>query len=165
MNLFILNRVPEQAARDNCDAHVRKIILEAVEMMGYAYNKGEFSPLPWLHAKGRHYSHPMSIWVRENRRNFDWTLRHAYGLCEEFTYRSAEKKQHAYLKNIDWIAANIPIANLPDEPQTDWPRCFGKFREEVGESGDAVYDYRRYYMIGKRHLAQWTKRPIPEWYR
>jgi hypothetical protein len=165
MNLFILNRLPGLAARDNCDSHVRKIILEAVEMMGYAYDEGEFKPIPWLHIKGRHYSRPMSIWVRENRRNFDWTLQHVYALCDEYVYRSDHKNQHAYLKHIDWIAAHLPIDKLPDEPQTDWPRCFGAYEEQVGVTEDAIYDYRRYYMLAKRHIAKWTKRPIPEWYR
>jgi hypothetical protein len=165
MNLFILNRLPVLAARENCDSHVRKIILEAVEMMGYSFDEGEFKPWPWLHDRGRHYTRPMSLWVRENRKNFDWTLQHAYALCDEFVYRSSHKRQHACRAYLDWISANLPIHNLPDEPQTDWPRCFGKYREIVGVTDDAVYDYRRYYMLAKRHISKWTNRPIPDWYK
>jgi hypothetical protein len=165
MNLFILDRLPRQAAQQNCDAHVRKIILESVEMMGYAFDEGEFKPWKWLHDKGLHVNHPMSRWVRYSRQNFDWALQHAYSLCDEFFYRFDKIQHHKCREYIDWIAANLPMDNLPDNGQTDWPRCFGHYKETVGITNDAVYDYRRYYMIAKRHLANWTKRPIPDWYR
>lgn len=161
MNLFVLDLMPVTAAQYNCDRHVIKIILEVVEMMGYAYDKGDFKPLPLLYKKGRHVNHPMSLWVRGSKCNFDWTLQHAYGLCDEYSYRY--DKVHAYRKYIDWIAFNLPINNLPDFGRTDWPRCFGPWKEVIGNSGDIVKDYRKYYMIGKR-FATWKKRPIPEWY-
>lgn len=163
MNLFILDRMPVQAARYNCDSHVRKIILESIEMMGYTYDEGKFEPLPLLHKKGRHLNHPMSLWVRQTKQNFDWTLQHAYGLSEEFTYRTG--KIHAWHKHLDWIAFNLPLNNLYDYEQTDWPRCFGEFKEIIEVTDDAVRDYRKYYKLGKRHLAKWTKREIPEWYQ
>jgi hypothetical protein len=163
MNLFVLDRMPRKAAEYNCDAHVRKIILESVEMLGYAFDKGHFKPWAWLHKSGRHLNHPMSLWVRDTKQNFDWTLQHAYALCEEFSYRFG--KLHKCQGYLDWIASNLPLSNLRDYEQTDWPRCFGDYEEIVGETENAVYDYRRYYMLAKRHLAKWTRREIPEWYR
>ncbi len=163
MNLFILDRMPKVAAQFNNDAHVRKIILEATAMMGYAYDQGKFKPWSYLLNNGHHFNHPMSKWVRESRQNFDWTLQHAYALCDEFTFRFG--KSHKCREYIDWIAFNLPMKNLPDIGQTDWPRCFGDWGESIGFSDDAIYDYRRYYMMAKRHLAVWTKRDIPEWYR
>jgi hypothetical protein len=165
MNLFILDGQPDKAAQFNCDAHVRKIILESVEMMGYAYDHGQFKPWPWLSVSGRHKNHPMSKWVRRSKQNFDWTLQHAYALCDEFFYRFNKTQHHKCRQHIDWIASNLPIGNLPDFEQTDWPRCFGVFREQVGISDDAVLDYRRYYKIGKSHLALWTKRGEPFWWQ
>lgn len=161
MNLFILDRIPETAATYNCDRHVIKIILEAVEMMGYAYGQGKFSPLPWLRCDRPHFNHPMSLWVRDSRQNFDWTLRHAQALCEEYTYRY--DKVHKYQAHVTWVMLNVPI--LPDTGLTDWPRCFGKWRDEIELSDDAVFDYRRYYMMAKRSFVTWKKRPVPEWFR
>lgn len=163
MNLFILDVMPVTAAQYNCDRHVVKIILEAVEMMGYAYDQGKFLPLPWLHKKARHLNHPMSKWVRQSVQNFDWTLQHAQGLLEEYTYRY--DKIHKYFPHVAWIAANLPLDNLPNIGQTDWPRCFGPWKETVGVSDSAVFDYRRYYMIAKRDFVTWKRRGIPEWYR
>lgn len=154
--------MPAIAAQYNCDSHVRKIILESIEMMGYTYDDGNFKPWPWI-SGNRYLNHSMSVWVRESKRNFDWTLQHAYALCEEFAYRFGKK--HKCVKYLDWISSNLPLKNLSDTRQTDWPRCFGSYKETVGVSDDAVFDYRRYYMIAKRHLAVWKKRPTPEWYR
>lgn len=157
--------MPVQAARYNNDAHVRKIILESVEMLGYAFDQGHFKPWPWLHKSGRHLNHPMSKWVRDSKQNYDWTLQHAYALCDEFYYRFNKTEQHKCRSYLDWIAANLPLKNLRDFEMTDWPRCFGDYKDVVGVTSDAVHDYRRYYMIAKRHLANWTKREIPDWYR
>jgi hypothetical protein len=165
MNLFILDFQPEQAARYYNDSHVRKIILEAVEMMGYAYDQGNFKPLPWLSVNSRYVNHPMSIWVRTSLQNFDWTLQHTYGLLDEFAHRQKDNHQHAYRKHVDWIALNLPLKNLINIGQTDWPRCFGQFRERVGVTDNPVHDYRRYYMIAKQEMAKWTRRPTPEWFR
>jgi hypothetical protein len=162
MNLFILDLMPVTAAQYNCDRHVIKIILEAVEMMGYAYDSGEFKPLLLLHSKGKHVNHPMSKWVRGSKQNFDWTLQHANALSDEYTFRYG--KQHAYRTHLHWIEMNLPVGNLPNFGQTDWPRCFGEWRDIVGVTNDVVYDYRRYYMLAKR-FAKWTKRLAPEWYR
>lgn len=131
-------------------------------MMGYAYDHGKFKPLPWLHNKGRHYNHPMSLWVRLSRQNFDWTLQHAFALCHEYTYRY--DKIHAYLPHIGWIAEHLPLDNLLDLGLTDWPRCFGQWRDIVGVTNNVVFDYRRYYIVAKR-FATWKKRPTPEWFR
>ena len=162
MNLFILDIQPAKAAEYNNDPHVRKIILESIEMMGCCYDKGEFKPWPWI-SKSKFMNHPMSKWVRSSKETFDWTLQHGYALCEEFEYRFG--KQHKCKEYLDWISANLPLKNLSDTGWHDWPRCFGAYRESVGVSEDAVYDYRRYYMIAKRHLATWTKRTQPDWYR
>jgi len=165
MNLFVLDRRPETAAQYHCDKHVRKMILEAVEMMGYVYPHGQFQPWPWVHSKGRHYNHPMSKWVRASRHNFDWTLQYAEALCHEFVWRFDKKVRHACHAHVDWIASHIPFDQLLDMPMTDWPRCFGPHKEQIVLSSDAVFDYRTYYMVAKRHMAVWTKRGEPFWWK
>lgn len=161
MNLFILDLMPQTAAQYYCDRHVVKIILEAVEMMGYAYDPGKFI-LPWVKHSSPHYSHSMSKWVRGSIQNFDWAFQHTVALCQEFAYRYDH--EHSYLAHVNWIGSNLPVENLSTYGRLDWPRCFGEWRETIGDSGDIVYDYRRYYMVAKR-FATWKKRPIPEWFR
>jgi hypothetical protein len=162
MNLFILDWMPVTAAQYNCDRHVVKIILEAVEMMGYAYDNKKFLPIPNLLHSSKYYNHPFSKWVRASRQNFDWAFQHTTALCDEFAYRYGH--EHSYRPHVEWIGMNFPLDNLPNLGQTDFPRCFGKWKETIEISDDAVYDYRRYYMLAKR-FATWRKRPTPEWYR
>ena len=162
MNLFVLDLMPVTAATYNCDRHVVKIILEAVEMMAYAYDLGKFKPLPRFLKTGRHLNHPMSKWVRGSRQNFDWTYQHTVALCDEFVFRY--EHEHSYRPHVTWIGLNMPVFNLPDIGMTDSPRCFGPWKDSVGVTDDVVYDYRRYYMAAKR-FATWKKRPTPEWYR
>lgn len=161
MNLFILDFMPVTAAQYNCDRHVIKIILEAVEMMAYAYDADDFKPLKWVHKANRHLNHPMSRWVRASRQNFDWTYQHAVALCQEYTFRY--DKVHSYEQHVQWIGMNMPIDNLSNFGQTDWPRCFGPWKDILETTNNAVQDYRKYYMVAKR-FATWKKRPIPDWY-
>jgi hypothetical protein len=154
--------MPVVAAQYNCDRHVVKIILEAVEMMGFAYPEKEFLPLKWINHKNRHYAHPMSRWVRASKQNFDWTYQHTVALCQEFEFRY--EHAHSYYPHVEWIGRNLPIQSLPDFGRTDWPRCFGEWKDKIELSDNAVHDYRRYYVLAKR-FATWKKRGIPEWYK
>ena len=162
MNLFFLDKMPEIAAQYNCDAHIRKIILESIEMMGCTYNKNEFIPWPWV-SKSKFVNHPISKWVRNSRQNFDWTLQHSFALCYEFEYRF--KKIHKCQEHVHWIANNIPIYNLSNNGLTEHPRCFGHYKDFMDITSDVVQDYRNYYCLAKRHLAKWSNRSIPYWYR
>ncbi len=160
MNLFILDRMPVTAARYYCDKHVEKIILEAVEMMGYAYDPGEFI-LPRVKSFKSHENQPMARWVRGSKQNFDWTYAHTEALCEEHFFRY--DKPHSYMSHVKWIGSNMPVDNLSNFGQTDWPRCFGDWSDVIETTNDAVQDYRRYYMVAKR-FATWKKRQMPYWF-
>lgn len=179
MNLFILDKDPQIAATYYNDSHVRKIILEATIMMGYAYYYArddilkeellKFEPLPWLFTtKGglRHLNHPMSKWVRNSISNFLWTLDHTQALCEEYSYRKYHLATHAYTYHIDWIRNHVPKQNFSsiNTSLTDWPRCFGDFKYVIPTTDDIVADYRKYYILANKHLAKWTRREIPSWY-
>ena len=163
MNIFVLDRMPNLAAQYAFDAHIRSGIIENCSMMGFAYNDGDFAPWKWLKHSNKHFNHPSSKWTRESRQNFDWLLQHSYALCEEFEFRFGKK--HKCLDYVDWIARNIPIDNLDNSNQTDFPRCFGEYKEDINITNDAVQDYRNYYMLAKRHLEKYTKRNLPFWYR
>ncbi len=163
MNLFILDKMPDKAAEYSFDCHIKSGLIETVAMMGFAYNNGDFAPWKWINSKNRYAKHPMTLWICENRQNFDWTLQHSFALAEEFEFRFAKK--HKCLDYINWISINIPIDNLENNRQTEPPRCFGKYKEDIEITNDVVQDYRNYYMLAKRHLEKYTKRNLPHWYR
>lgn len=164
MNLFILDNDAAFAAQAAVDSHVRKIILEATELMTYAYRETDSLPLPQLQnyrLKGKHKNHPMAKAVRSNITNFTWCRDYCLGLLAEFTFRTG--RVHAYVPVVNWIVENPPC--LPAASVISWPRCFGDYKTAIPVTDDVVADYRQYYIIAKRHLAIWTMRGAPAWWK
>jgi hypothetical protein len=159
MNLFVLDYMPVTAAQCHSDKHVTTGIVDAVKMMGYAYSRGKFKPLPRL---GAYYKqHQMCQWVRATRQNFDWTLQYAQALCFEYKHRFDAIP--LYQQHVEWIGFNLPLDRLPDLYLSEWPRCFGKLADVIETTDSLINDYRRYYKVSQRYAA-WTRRPIPEWF-
>lgn len=176
MNLFILDPDPKIAAQYYQDLHVNKIIIEGSQMLAVAYSLDRLAEndvprtqkgTPRKHAYNKH---PMTLWVTENLSNFNWTLDHIYTLCDEYEYRF-DKTRHFTRDFIDWCAKNSP--NLPNEPKTMQPQCFGKSFPQCIVENDPVTGYQNYYNIAKRSFkfgnktknATWTKRPIPPFFK
>ena len=88
MNLFILSLIPTEAAEAYMDKHVSKILLEAVQMLCTAMRVlVPDTPIKDALYKQAHLNHPVSIWVRESRDNFIWTLDLVEALHEEWRFR------------------------------------------------------------------------------
>lgn len=152
MNLFILSHDPIQAAKWNCDTHCIKIILEASQLLCTAFRlQGIEAPY-----KATHKNHPVSLWVRESKTNFEWTIRHAQALCAEYTERYG--KVHKCTNVIKWCEDNIHLLSFPQEGLTK----FAQAMPDDCKHEDSVQAYRNYYLKHKRHLFSW-KQNKPEW--
>ena len=74
------------AAQHQCDKHIVKMALEICQLLSTAVRILE----PKLFAENSilykitHKNHPMSIWVRTSRQNFEWTIEHGLELFAEF---------------------------------------------------------------------------------
>ena len=148
MNIFILDKDPQEAARQNCDKHVIKIILECFVMLQIAHDATR---------KGWR-NNPVSKWVRASLSNYRWSAAHAMALCEEYTYRYGGKV-HKLQPKIEWFLKNEP--NIQDIGLTE---IYQAMPDDVRQS-DPIEAYRQYYMKYKSGFAKWTKRPIPDWYK
>jgi len=137
MNLFILDTDPIIAARNNCDKHVCKIILEAAQMLSLAHIvNGSTDPALW-NAKTHRNNH-VSKWVRETIANYEWTAKHGLALCSEYEDRYG--KVHDTKGLLLHLATNVP--NLPRGGMTP-------FRQAVAEdcyNTDPVTAYYLYYV-------------------
>lgn len=153
MNLFILHTDPISAAKDNCDSHVCKIILESAQMLCLAH-WAEGIPAPY-HSKSQ-MNNPISVWVRTTKANYEWTLKHAEALLDEYTHRY--NKIHKTTSVIEWCRQNRPT--LPDLDQTP----FHQSMPDYCKKQDPVEAYKYYYVAEKRHLCRWTGTPIPDWF-
>ena len=170
MNLFILSLIPTEAAEAYMDKHVNKILLEAVQMLCTAMRVlVPDTPINDDLYKQAHLNHPVSIWVRESRDNFIWTLDLVEALHEEwrFRYSHPETKLHRSYAVAQLLRRHVPRDELFPCPRAGLtPFALAMPDEYKARSGNAVESYRAYYMSPeKRRIAAWKKnRPAPEWY-
>jgi len=170
MNLFILSLIPTEAAEAYMDKHVSKILLEAVQMLCTAMRVlVPDTPIKDQIYKIAHLNHPVSIWVRESRDNFIWTLDLVEALHEEwrFRYDHPETKIHRSYAVALLLRSHVPRDELFPCPRAGLtPFALAMPDEYKARNGNAVESYRAYYMSPeKRRIAAWKKhRPAPEWY-
>jgi hypothetical protein len=168
MNLFILSLIPTEAAEAYMDKHVSKILLEAVQMLCTAMRVlVPDNPIKDALYKQAHLNHPVSIWVRESRDNFIWTLDLVEALHEEwrFRYDHPETEFHKSYAVAQLIRSHVPRDELFPCPRAGLTP-FALAMPDEYKAQNAVESYRAYYMSPeKRRIAAWKKhRPAPEWY-
>lgn len=151
MNIFVIQPDPGQAARELCDRHVVKMILESAQMLCSAFPQGT---APYKHA---HKNHPCTIWARTTVENYEWLLTHGQEMCLE--YQRRYNKVHKTSAVLDWLAEHKPA--LPSEGLTTFPQAM----PEQYKGPNAIEAYRRYYIFDKTRFAYW-KDPatIPDWF-
>jgi len=152
MNIFILDENPDTAARQHCDKHVVKMILETAQMLCTAHwESGGVAPY-----KSTHKNHPCTIWARESVDNYKWLCDLGVSLCDEYTLRYG--RVHKTQAIIEWLVDNVP--NIPDVPMTP----FAQAMPDEYKSKDAVQAYRSYYLGEKHNIAVWKNTQPPRWF-
>ena len=175
MNLFLLSLDPEENARLHCDQHVVKMILEAVQLLctclhtdralGHVprtCNKGELARIKQCVSDGSvafykptHVNHPLAVWTRTCRENYEFVKEYAMSLGREYTFRYGKTHKSAEL------CKSLPEPeNLP---------CHGNITPHVicmdvqyQVSSDPVACYRNYY--SSKEFARYSRREWPEWF-
>lgn len=172
MNIFFTDANPNIAARNLCDKHIPKMIVESAQMLGSALRRhgatDDMMPLtkkgtPY---KGGYHNHPSTKWVGDSRANYIWMLNHAFTMSMEYSFRFGKRHFcHTALEkmNSDACVLLIPAGNI-----TKFARAFNKelypqLYDE--EKFSAVEAYREYYHLDKRRFAKWEKgTPAPYWW-
>ena len=160
MNIFVLDDNPKLAAQYHCDKHVVKMILETAQIvstvlvqMDTKFKKDFYKPT--------HPTHPCVIWAGKAEYNFWWLLHLGFYLSREFTYRYGGKHKSS---EIIKLAANIFTYDSSLEfPETLITPFVQAMPEYCKDPDDAVNAYRTYYIMEKKHLLTYTKRPKPLW--
>ena len=105
--------------------------------------------------KATHLNHPCSVWTRTCKGNYHWLWKLGINLCREYTHRYGRiHKCEAYLGE---LRLSKPIARKMTP--------FAQAMPERYKNRDVIKAYRAYYMGEKRHLAKWTNREIPAWWK
>ena len=155
LNIFVLDKDPDLAARYQCDKHVIKMILETAQLLCSVFEPGQ---APY---KRTHYNHPSAVWTRASRANYMWLIEHGEALCYEYTRRY--KKSHKSEFVFQWCR-NQPVHEiLPDVGElTPFAQAMP---EQYKNPDDAVAAYRAYYKGEKARFAVWTPPASPpDWW-
>ena len=179
MNIFVINKDPVIAAKEQCDRHVVKMIVESAQMLSTAHRMldGIMERRPsksgsmiqyykldddreGLLYKACHFNHPSTIWTRESRANYIWLYEHFTALCDEYTHRYGNV--HMSDMKLRHVLKRIPD-NVPNSSLTPFKLAMGSNPECM--LSDPVESYRSYYKTKKTRFAmKWTKREVPSWF-
>tara|TARA_Y100001937_G_scaffold26897_2_gene38512 strand:- start:4419 stop:4970 length:552 start_codon:yes stop_codon:yes gene_type:complete len=178
VNIFVLDEDPKEAARQMCDKHVVKMIVESGQMLStvwrvldgeewtdYSKNGRRIKrwKLPYglfeqMLYKASFVGHPCTQWAMKNDKNYYWLAQHAYELCKEYTRRY--RKTHKAEDMISYLLYRKP-ANIPS---ADSITPFAQAMPDEYKNEDAVEAYRAYYLGEKTYFAEWKNAETPKWY-
>ena len=179
MNIFVLDKNPQVAAKMMCDKHVVKMIVESGQMLSTAWRVLDGEQYTELSANNRRIKrwklpydlfeqmlykasfvgHPCTQWTMENQKNYYWLAEHAYALCREYTYRY-KGKEHKAQDMISYMRYRKPANIKISESMTPFAQAMpDQYKRE-----DAVEAYRAYYLGEKTGFAEWKNTDTPTWY-
>lgn len=179
MNIFYLDIDPVKCARYHCDRHVTKMVTEHAQMMSMAiwwhdavqamklYKLGHIMNAPdYVTGKTRvnqsHWYHPCTVWVRSNKKHFDWLKLMSMELAHEYYHRYGRfhtpPRHHS--SYVDCIA-HLDSSKLPDVAWEEPPQAV----PDIYRGPDAIAAYHRVYGFEKIRFAKWSHREMPEWFK
>ena len=166
MNIFVLNEDPSQAARDMCNKHVVKMLVETAQILSTAFRlkMEEHTGVPDRQEsfnrlyKATHRKHPAIQWTMESVHNTDWVWQHAEALYREYVERY--KKHHKtgqVLNEFNGLRWLMWQGYGAWQQHTPFVQCMPN---EL-KGADAVEAYQRYYITSKARFARWAPRARP----
>lgn len=174
MNLFVTSASQIKCTVALDDKRIGKLLMEANQMLSLAVkfpSNTLFEDLDNDHfgigkvCHGSAYmNHPVSLWVRKTRGNFDWTSLYAHSLAAEYFYRFGKK--HASSDRTLYIQKFADRVN-PGQ-LTPFVNCAANFSLglDFKHIEDTTEAYQRYleerWKTDKREPV-WTRRKRPVW--
>ncbi len=154
MNIFFLDWDVNKCAKDHCDKHVVKMILETAQLLCGVHHvtAHDTDQVPY---KLSHKNHPCSIWTRSSLSNYLYLCELGLALCKEYTHRYG--KRHKSQEVIEWCLINKP--NIKDIGFTEPPKAM----PDEYKVSDVVESYRNYYRGVKMDFAVWKNGDTPKW--
>jgi len=142
MNIFYLSDCPKEAAVQQHNKHVVKMILESAQMLCTAHH--ECGPEKEGLYKRTHTNHPSAVWVRQSTSHYQWLYNHMLELGEEYTRRY--HRTHLTITKMKKLLATPPV-DVPEAGFTPPPQCM----PDEYKVDNTVEAYQNYYKF-KREL-------------
>lgn len=166
MNIFVTDLDPVKSAQALDDKRVRHMPKECVELLGIYIHAATGKwyidfPLWDKHLRNEPnflYNHPVSRWVRRDKRNMSWLVRHLIGLFDEFQFRfEAEHNLVPIYKELRDVIGGL----VEGQPYTF-------YNSSLYKELPIVEAYRRtmvkkWYETDAVKPVKWTKRNAPSW--
>ena len=146
MNLFVTDLSPVVSAKNHCNVHLRKMIVETAQLLSTAHIVCDGVQVAY---KKTHHNHPCAVWVRASTDNYLWAWQLLLAMCSEYRYRF--DKPHlteTHLQALRMIPTMPSIGLTP----------FAMAMPEHLRSDDVCASYRRYLLI---KLREWRSRDKP----
>jgi len=159
MNIFVTNECPVKSAQNLDDKRVVKMVLETAQLLSTAlrFYVGDSEADSLNLYKTTHLNHPCNIWVRKNRSNFLWVVKHFEALCEEYSKRYG--RTHACQSKLETFKDKlrvIPLGELLPFANCARNKSLGL---DFTEYSDIEYAYQLYL------AHRWdTDKREPTWY-
>ena len=171
MNRFIIDHHPDAIAKQLCDEHVIKMVLEEAQMLNTAVriHAPEFAEEAGLY-KIAYANHPCTVWARDNRMNYKYAVRLLKAMNDEYVYRYPVKRTgepntgHASMRHYDALVEGAKY--IPDYTNfvTPHPQCFSGLAHLKTDEHWPVAAYRAFYKVDKIKFASYNKgRSMPHW--
>lgn len=158
MNIFYTNPDPIECARDHCDKHVVKMIIEYAQLLSTAHHVIDEHEARQDIYRVTHKNHPSAVWVRQSVEHYGFVSDLLAALGEEYTYRYG--KVHKTMREVA-PKLTLPPKRMPlNGGWTPPPQCM----PDEYKCTDAVEAYRSFYRGSKAAFAKWTKRIPPIWF-
>ena len=156
MNIFYLDKRPDDAAEMHCDKHCVKMILEYAQMLSTAHRELDGN-VPDILYKSTHKNHPSTIWTRSSKQHYDWLFRLFRMLSAEYTLRYG--KIHKTWEKLRKILETAP-KNIVENGWSDPPQCM----PDHCKKPDTIDAYRNYYLTEKASFSTWNYSKQPTWW-
>ena len=156
MNIFYLDKRPDDAAEMHCDKHCVKMILEYAQMLSTAHRELDGN-VPDILYKSTHKNHPSTIWTRSSKQHYDWLFRLFRMLSAEYTLRYG--KFHKTWNKLGKILETAP-KNIKNNGWVDPPQCM----PDHCKKPDTIDAYRNYYLTEKASFSTWNYSKQPTWW-
>lgn len=165
MNLFATSQCPEQSAKDHCNVHCVKLIVEVCQMLSTAHFVLDGEQLGY---KPTHQNHPCSIFVRSTSENYKWTYQHLKALCDEYTFRTGKvHKSSELLISLAKQPSKIEVAertNFAMAMPDDFKKL-GIFDQTKAYQSYLRSKFTEWQQRDKPIKVCWGLRGAPDWYK
>ena len=169
MNIFALDHCPEESAKQLCDIHLSKMLVESCQLLATCFSlerlAQEDCPRTQSGNKRKHFNpkHPSALWVRESTANMDWLILHTLAMEDERLERGMNP--HFCVGFLHWVILNIDDAIIPEGKLTEFKVAINEKQNCRTVEGFEAYSpttkYKLYYLLDKP-FAKWTKNK-PNW--